>query len=326
MCTTVITGFHQDAEGDWIADLACGHSQHVRHRPPWQSRPWVTSEAGRAEKLGASIDCPLCKMPEAPVGVGEYKRTATFTQSSVPIGLLRDHRTKPGVWARIVIEAGGSRVHAGLASPHVRADTRMSGNRTAGRRASREGGPRRLLPCRVSSPRRGVISRPVPAKRKVSRRFAASFSSGARLYGRRLDMDTQDSDRVRGQVRTAYAKVAKGADGCSVGCAARRALGASPWATRKRTSQACPRDPTSGSDVEIRRRSPRCTRAGRSCSGSGGGARVRQLPGARASRPGGRRVDIVYRHSGDNTKARATPTASTPDAAWDVQSVGTRDR
>jgi len=106
MCTTVITGFHQDAEGDWIAELPCGHSQHVRHRPPWQSRPWVTSEAGRADKLGASIDCPLCEMPEAPVGVGEYKRTATFTQSSVPIGLLRDHRTKPGVWARIVIEVG----------------------------------------------------------------------------------------------------------------------------------------------------------------------------------------------------------------------------
>ena len=31
-------------------------------------------------------------------------------------------------------------------------------------------------------------------------------------------MDTQDNDRVRTQVRTAYAKVAKGAGGCSVGC------------------------------------------------------------------------------------------------------------
>src|SRR5438105_7439510 len=31
-------------------------------------------------------------------------------------------------------------------------------------------------------------------------------------------MDTEDSDRVRSQVRTAYAKVAKGASGCSVGC------------------------------------------------------------------------------------------------------------
>jgi arsenite methyltransferase len=31
-------------------------------------------------------------------------------------------------------------------------------------------------------------------------------------------MDTQDNDRVRTQVRTAYAKVAEGAGGCSVGC------------------------------------------------------------------------------------------------------------
>ena len=31
-------------------------------------------------------------------------------------------------------------------------------------------------------------------------------------------MDTQDNDRVRTQVRTAYAKVAQGAGGCSVGC------------------------------------------------------------------------------------------------------------
>jgi len=30
-------------------------------------------------------------------------------------------------------------------------------------------------------------------------------------------MDTPDNDRVRTQVRTAYAKVAQGADGCSVG-------------------------------------------------------------------------------------------------------------
>ena len=65
--TTVIDGFHQDAEGDWIAELACGHTQHMRHRPPWQSRPWVTSEAGRAAKVGASIECPSCRMAEPPV-------------------------------------------------------------------------------------------------------------------------------------------------------------------------------------------------------------------------------------------------------------------
>jgi hypothetical protein len=69
MGTTIITGFHQDEDGDWVAELACGHAQHMRHRPPWQSRPWVTTEAGRAAKLGASVECPACPTPDAPADV-----------------------------------------------------------------------------------------------------------------------------------------------------------------------------------------------------------------------------------------------------------------
>jgi tellurite resistance-related uncharacterized protein len=104
--TTIIVGFHQDPEGDWVAELACGHAQHMRHRPPWQERPWVESEAGRVAKLGAPIVCPSCAMPELPEDAQEYRRTVTFTEDTVPEGLLRAHRTKPGVWARIVVEAG----------------------------------------------------------------------------------------------------------------------------------------------------------------------------------------------------------------------------
>ena len=55
-----IVGYHQDEEGHWVADLECGHSQHVRHDPPWQSRPWVTTPEGRAEKLGVTLDCRDC--------------------------------------------------------------------------------------------------------------------------------------------------------------------------------------------------------------------------------------------------------------------------
>jgi tellurite methyltransferase len=106
MATTSIRGFHQDAEGDWVAELACGHGQHVRHRPPWQVRPWVTSEAGRSERLGTAIECPLCQMPSLPPDVHAYRRTATFTEATTPAGLLRDHSTKPGTWARIVVEEG----------------------------------------------------------------------------------------------------------------------------------------------------------------------------------------------------------------------------
>ena len=66
MARTTITGFHQDAEGDWVAELACGHTQHVRHRPPWQRRPWVVTPAGRAARLGTAIDCPPCDAPPDP--------------------------------------------------------------------------------------------------------------------------------------------------------------------------------------------------------------------------------------------------------------------
>ena len=38
-------------------------------------------------------------------------------------------------------------------------------------------------------------------------------------------METEDNDQVRTQVRTAYAKVAKGADGCSVGCCGTKGSG-----------------------------------------------------------------------------------------------------
>ncbi len=55
-----ITGFHQDETGDWVAELACGHTQHVRHRPPWELRPWVTTEDGRRAHLGVRLACKLC--------------------------------------------------------------------------------------------------------------------------------------------------------------------------------------------------------------------------------------------------------------------------
>lgn len=68
---TTIVGFHQDEVGDWVAELACGHGQHMRHRPPWQERPWVVTEAGRRTKLGAVIDCPLCDASRPPRGARE---------------------------------------------------------------------------------------------------------------------------------------------------------------------------------------------------------------------------------------------------------------
>lgn len=70
-----ITGYHLDEEGSWVAELACGHGQHVRHEPPWQVRPWVTTPEGRARFLGFELNCIKCdeekpKMEEADASPG----------------------------------------------------------------------------------------------------------------------------------------------------------------------------------------------------------------------------------------------------------------
>ena len=55
-----IENFYRDEEGHWVAELSCGHSQHMRHNPPFTQRPWIMSQAGRDAKIGTAIDCPLC--------------------------------------------------------------------------------------------------------------------------------------------------------------------------------------------------------------------------------------------------------------------------
>jgi hypothetical protein len=55
-----IIRFHVDDEGHWVADLECGHAQHVRHEPPLMSRPWVLTPEGRAAMLGQTLDCVHC--------------------------------------------------------------------------------------------------------------------------------------------------------------------------------------------------------------------------------------------------------------------------
>lgn len=104
--TSAIVGYHQDEEGAYVAELACGHAQHVRHRPPLESRPWVNTDAGRRAHLGTSLACPLCRMPRLPADVAAYKQTAVFDASSVPAGLRRSHTLAAETWGEIVVEAG----------------------------------------------------------------------------------------------------------------------------------------------------------------------------------------------------------------------------
>jgi hypothetical protein len=55
-----IVGYHQDEFDDWVADLACGHGQHVRHQPPFSTRLWVLTEEGRVGRLGTVLNCRRC--------------------------------------------------------------------------------------------------------------------------------------------------------------------------------------------------------------------------------------------------------------------------
>lgn len=44
-----------------------------------------------------------------PDGLEPYKRTPTFTEDTVPAGLLSEHSTKDGVWGLIKVEEGSLR-------------------------------------------------------------------------------------------------------------------------------------------------------------------------------------------------------------------------
>lgn len=104
--TAHIVGFEQDDDQQWVAQLACGHTRHVRHDPPFRVAEWVTTEAGRAEKLGAPMPCQFCRMPKLPDGAQVYKTTATFDEATVPRGLLSQHTLKAGTWARLTVHEG----------------------------------------------------------------------------------------------------------------------------------------------------------------------------------------------------------------------------
>ncbi|MGB7413772.1 MAG: DUF3565 domain-containing protein [Thermosynechococcaceae cyanobacterium] len=55
-----IIGYHKDIEDHWVAELACGHFQHVRHDPPVVTRPWVLTETGRTAMLVYQLRCKKC--------------------------------------------------------------------------------------------------------------------------------------------------------------------------------------------------------------------------------------------------------------------------
>jgi len=57
-----IAGYHKDEENDWVAELQCGHFQHVRDNPPFMVRPWVRTEIGRNAMIGHELNCKKCDL------------------------------------------------------------------------------------------------------------------------------------------------------------------------------------------------------------------------------------------------------------------------
>lgn len=108
-----ILGFRRDEQGDWVANLDCGHGQHVRHRPPFVNRPWVQREESRNGMLGIELDCPRCDRMEWPDDFVAYRRTGEFNETTLPSGFAKDHATKRGVWARIHVVSKALKYHVG---------------------------------------------------------------------------------------------------------------------------------------------------------------------------------------------------------------------
>ena len=55
-----IVDFRQDEHGHWVAVLSCGHTQHLRHQPPWQNRAWVLDAAQRQASIDKPFACGWC--------------------------------------------------------------------------------------------------------------------------------------------------------------------------------------------------------------------------------------------------------------------------
>src|SRR5690606_5882716 len=60
-----LLGFHQDGDGHWVAELSCGHTQHLRHQPPWQNRAWILDPLERQRHLGRPFACGWCAAQRA---------------------------------------------------------------------------------------------------------------------------------------------------------------------------------------------------------------------------------------------------------------------
>ncbi|MBL8605107.1 MAG: DUF3565 domain-containing protein [Myxococcales bacterium] len=102
----LVCRYRSDEEGYLVAVLDCGHGLHMRHRPPFELRPWTLTPEGRASRVGTEASCVRCDRFERPAEWVEYKRSQTFDAAGLPAALGRDHGLREGVWAELRVHSG----------------------------------------------------------------------------------------------------------------------------------------------------------------------------------------------------------------------------
>lgn len=85
-----IIDFIQENCDGWLARLSCGHSRQQPNVP----------------QPGELQECAACERFELPAHFVAYKQTPLFDEASVPAGILNNHSTKAGVWAKIHVVEG----------------------------------------------------------------------------------------------------------------------------------------------------------------------------------------------------------------------------
>ncbi len=101
-----IVRFHQDEEGCWVANLICGHCQHVRHNPPWVNRPWISTEATRELYIGQSLNCLKCNMPNIPSSAKQIKCSEQYDQQSLHQQFVGAQVNNSDFWIKVIIFEG----------------------------------------------------------------------------------------------------------------------------------------------------------------------------------------------------------------------------
>jgi len=83
------------------------------------------TEQGRNSMLGMALNCVRCDRFELPDSFVSYKQTPVFTEKTVPASLKKEHSTKTGVWAKIIVTEGKLRYRVDA----LGADMELSQNR-----------------------------------------------------------------------------------------------------------------------------------------------------------------------------------------------------